>query len=83
MMKRGMSIVPLKYALYRDDESPIFGESVTTIELDDEAGGIFFKIKQEPNEFGEGGELRFDFDEVQQLFNVINTLHKHVKEIEK
>lgn len=75
--------LPTKINLYRGDDSPLFGESVTSVELDDDGGGIFFKIKQDPNDFGDGGELRFDFNEVQELFNVINTLHKHVKECEK
>lgn len=61
-------------SIHRKGDHPLFGESVTKIELEDDAGGIFFTIKQDPNDFGPGGILRFDFDEVQKLIQVIDTL---------
>lgn len=69
-----------KINLYRGDDNPLFGDSVTSLELDDEAGGMFLKIIQEPNDFGPGGTLRFDFDEIDELFKTINYL-KHLVEI--
>jgi hypothetical protein len=69
-----------KINLYRGDDNPLFGDSVTSLELDDEGGGMFLKIIQEPNDFGPGGTLRFDFDEIDDLFKTINYL-KHLVEI--
>ena len=72
-----------KINLYRGDDNPLFGDSVTSLELDDEAGGIFLKIIQEPNDFGPGGTLRFDFDEIDELFKTINYLKELVQIAEK
>jgi hypothetical protein len=75
------SFITTKVNLYRGDDSPLFGESVTSIELDDDGGGIFFKIVQDPNEFGPGGTLRFDFNEVPKLFEAIKLLEANVKKV--
>lgn len=72
-----------KINLYRGDDNPLFGDSVTSLELDDEAGGMFLKIIQEPNDFGPGGTLRFDFDEIDDLFNTINYLKQLVNKAEE
>ena len=72
-----------KINLYRGDDNPLFGDSVTSLELDDEAGGMFLKIIQEPNDFGPGGTLRFDFDEIDDLFKTINYLKQLVQIAEK
>lgn len=72
-----------KINLYRGDDNPLFGDSVTSLELDDEAGGMFLKISQDPNDFGPGGVLRFDFDEMEALFDAINYLKQAVKIAEK
>jgi hypothetical protein len=72
-----------KINLYRGDDNPLFGDSVTSLELDDEAGGMFLKIIQEPNDFGPGGTLRFDFDEIDDLFKTINHLKQLVEIAEK
>jgi hypothetical protein len=69
-----MKNVITKINLYRGDDNPLFGDSVTELELDDEAGGLFLKITQHPNDFGPGGILRFDFDEIDKFFEAINIL---------
>ena len=45
-------------AIHPIDESPIFGERLTTVEIMDEGGGLFICIKQ-----GES-EVRLDHDEL-------------------
>lgn len=77
------NFVQTKLSVYRKGDHPLFGDSVTVVELDDEAGGIFFKIKQDPNDFGPGGELRFDFDEMEQLISAIKTLKFIANNIEE
>ena len=66
--------VPTQLHLYREGDNAIFGESVTTLRLDDEAGGVFLTIAQDESDFGPGGELRFDFDEIDSLFAAIQQL---------
>ena len=78
-----MKSIITKINLYRGDDNPLFGDSVTSLELDDEAGGMFLKIVQQPNDFGPGGTLRFDFDEIDDLFNTINYLKQLVQKAEK
>lgn len=75
--------IPTSLSLYRRGDSPIFGESVTNLRLDDEAGGIFLIIEQAPNQFGPGGSIRLDFEEVPQLIAAINVLKNIAKEVDK
>jgi hypothetical protein len=57
--------MPTKYAIYNDGESPIYGENTITIELDDEAGGPFFKLSSNNDV-----EFRVDLDELKELTTV-------------
>lgn len=77
------SFIPTKINLYREGDSPLFGDSVTTVELDDDGGGIFFKIAQDSNDFGPGGTLRFDFNEVPKIFEAIKFLEANVKKVKQ
>ena len=69
---------PVKYNLSTQEDNPIFGDSVTSVEIEDEAGGAFIVLSQNSN------VLRFNFDEfyylaemVKQMEDVYNT---HLKE---
>ena len=64
--------MPLGYAVYREDDNPLFGESSTHILIDDEAAGPFIVLKQDTDEGTQ--ELRFDFDEMDILFEIVNKL---------
>ena len=59
--------------VYRDGDNPIFGESVTSISIIDEAGGPFIQLKQN-NEFVCTGETRLEFTEIDAIFNVTKRL---------
>ena len=50
--------------LYREDTNPFFSPSVTEISIDDEAAGPFIRLTQHTDKTE---ELRFDFDEIDQL----------------
>lgn len=50
----------LSYSVYREGDSPVFGESATHVCVDDESGGPFIVLKQST----EGQVLRFDLDEL-------------------
>lgn len=74
---------PTKYTLYRKGDNPILGESVTELSLDDEAGGIFLTILQHETDYGPGGTIRLDFDEVPNLIRAIQALREQALAIEK
>ena len=60
--------------LYREGDNPIFGESVITVTINDEAAGPFFVVKQSQDSFE--GELRLDFSEVEPLFELMKKMMK-------
>lgn len=74
---------PTSLTIHRVGDSPIFGESRTEVRLNDEAGGCFLEIHQDENDFGPGGTLRFDFDEVKTLLEAIEVLRKEAVLIER
>ena len=45
-------------AIHNDGDSPVFGESVTRVRLEDDAGGAFLVVSQEDR------ELRLDYDKL-------------------
>ena len=60
--------------LYKEGDNPIFGNSVISVTVDDEAGGPFLCIKQCNDDFR--GEMRLDFDEIQPLFDLLIKMKK-------
>ena len=72
---------PVKYNLSTQKDNPIFGDSVTSVEIVDEAGGAFIRISQDDD------ELRFNFDEFHYLAEMIKqmeeTYNLHYPEEEK
>ena len=58
----------LALSVYKENDSPVFGETSTHVTLDDEGGGCFFTIKQD------SGTLRFDFDEFEEVVKAVNVL---------
>lgn len=54
----------------------VFGEAITIVELQDEAGGYFFEIKQPANPWnGEQDQcIRMDFEELQDLIDAVTML---------
>lgn len=58
----------IKVAIHREQGNPIFDEGVTTVTLDDEAGGFFVVVKQ--NEPHKDGELRFNPGELEVVAEV-------------
>ena len=55
-------------AVHREGESPIHGEGVTTIRLDDEGGGSFLVLTQGTD------ELRLDPDEIRVVLEAAERL---------
>jgi hypothetical protein len=74
-------IRPTKYNLYREGDNPIFGDSVTEIGIEDEAAGGFLIIRQHESDFGPGGILRFDLEELPTLIEAIHLMAKNLQAI--
>jgi hypothetical protein len=55
---------PLKVALHLSSSEPLWGDSVTHIELDDELGGAFVVLKQWDSD-GNEQSLRLDMEELE------------------
>jgi hypothetical protein len=67
-----MKLTVTELAIHKEDESPIFGDMVTHVKLDDEGGGAFIKITQECE--SQLNEIRLDFTEVEYLIKAIEML---------
>jgi DNA polymerase elongation subunit (family B) len=59
-------------AVHKEGESPIFGEIVTHVKLDDEGAGMFIKITQSSDT--QMNEIRLDFNEVEYIIKAIEML---------
>jgi hypothetical protein len=65
-------ITPTKFSVHHAGDNPIFGDSVTTIELMDEAAGVFLEITN----LHDGNSIRLDIDE-------LNFITEHVNKIKE
>ena len=52
----------LQVAVHREDANPVFGEGVTYVRVEDEAGGPFLIIEQH-NDDVRPGTVRMDYEE--------------------
>ena len=68
-----MKTMPLGYSVYSENDNPIFGDSATTIKIEDEAAGPFIVLEQFNDDVQ---KLKFDFDEIEILFSTIKKLMK-------
>ena len=67
-----MKLTVTEIAVHKEDESPIFGEIVTHVKLDDEGAGTFIKITQH-NDI-QVNEIRLDFNEIEHILKAIEML---------
>lgn len=72
-----MKMTITEIAIHAKDESPIFGQMVTKLRIDDEGGGAFVKLVQE-DETGQIQEVRFDFSELEAIIEAIKLLEAGV-----
>jgi hypothetical protein len=57
----------MSYAVHLDHESPVFGESVTHVRIDDEAAGPYIVISQTTNPEAKPGEVAFELEQLEQV----------------
>jgi len=67
----------LQVAVHREDVNPIFGEGVTYVRVDDEAGGPFLTIEQHDDE-SKNGTIRIDYQEFLAVAEAAKTLMHQV-----
>lgn len=67
-----MKLTVTEIAVHRENESPIFGELVTRVKLDDEGGGVFVRLVQHNDT--QMNEVRFDFNELEHILKAIEML---------
>ena len=72
-----MKMTITEVAVHPEDESPVFGRMTTKISIDDEGGGVFFKLVQE-DDAGKLNEVRFDFKELEAVVEAIKLLEAGV-----
>ena len=67
-----MKLTVTEIAVHKEDESPIFGDIVTHVKLDDEGAGTFIKIVQHNDT--KTDEIRLDFNEIEHILKAIEML---------
>lgn len=67
-----MKLTVTEIAVHKEDESPIFGDIVTHVKLDDEGTGTFIKIVQHNDT--QMNEIRLDFNEIEYILKAIEML---------
>lgn len=67
-----MKLTVTEIAVHKEDESPIFGEIVTHVKLDDEGAGTFIRLIQHNDT--QVNEIRLDFNEIEHILKAIEML---------
>jgi hypothetical protein len=67
-----MKLTVTEIAVHKEGESPIFGDIVTHVKLDDEGAGPFIKIVQHNDT--KMDEIRLDFKEIEYILKAIEML---------
>jgi hypothetical protein len=67
-----MKLTVTEIAVHKEDESPIFGEIVTHVKLDDEGAGTFIRLIQHNDT--QVNEIRLDFNEIEYILKAIDIL---------
>ena len=69
----------LKVSIHTEDMNPVFGETVTHVSVDDEAGGPFIVLSQ-CNDYIKDGEVRVNIEELEQIYLTSKMLIGQFKE---
>lgn len=80
-----IQITTVELAIHRKSRSPVFGEGVIYVRLDDEAAGPFVTMKQMGEGTNESGynEIKMDFEELEFLVEAIRRLKQTADQLEK
>lgn len=67
-----MKLTVTEISVHKETESPIFGDIVTHVKLDDEGAGLFIKLVQYND--SQTNEIRLDFNEIEYILKAIEML---------
>lgn len=73
-----MKLTVTEIVIHHEDQSPIFGDLTTSVNVDDEGGGPFVRITQATDDGPVS--IRMDFNEVDHLVQAINILKSGVQD---
>ena len=75
-MRTELFITQIAISNCKDQQNLCFGEGTTYVRLQDEAGGYFAEIVQEPNAWNGNIQqvIRLDFEEIDVLHKALNRL---------
>lgn len=68
-----LMVTPVAASIHREGDSPIFGETVTTVCIDDDAGGPFVVLKQVRDDSKEGRVVLYP-DEIDVVMDAAKRL---------
>jgi hypothetical protein len=71
-----MKLTVTEIAIHKENESPIFGEIVTHVKLDDEGAGVFVRIIQHNDT--KMDEIRLGFNEIEYVLKAIEMLKENI-----
>jgi hypothetical protein len=74
---RPFIVRPTRFTIQREDKS-LYDDSTTHVEIRDDGAGEFLAIKQDGEHLGKG-EVTFDSDEIQVLFEAIESGRKGLR----
>lgn len=67
---------PVKYAIYAENENPVFGDTVVTVSLEDEAGGPFLVLSSTGDRVQHPGTIEIEFGQWAALNKAARQLMK-------
>ena len=79
-----MIITPIKYALHKKDESPIFGTDTIHLTVNDDATGYFYTIEQicpsnvDDDSLGVG-RMTLDTEEIYAIANLVKKIEAGIR----
>ncbi len=73
-MTAALRTITTAMQIYREGDNPIYGETVTTIRIEDEAAGWFFVIDSEIKH--EDGGIKLELDELRALLRCAEEMAK-------
>lgn len=83
-----MKISCIKYAIHKNDESPIFGSDTIHVSVDSEGEGVWVIVEQinptviDESSFG-AGKMALEIEEIQAILDVAEMLKRDNEEKEK
>lgn len=82
--KDGILITTTELTVHLKDKSPVFGEGVIHVRLDDEGAGPFVVLRQMKDSTEDDGysNIKMDFEELEHIIKAVKMLQDSCKKLE-